>query len=181
EQMRDSIWIKKFKMKWPNKSSYDPAPIPRYPEPQVIDVTDIIKLPLWINPETGSMIGDQLRFELEGPRPARDFTIDNVMLKLSGFRLIINGKVRSGDREMGGFAGPLPFFYVTGKGRFILSITPHEGYDFQKIGVIDDNKIGFSYGGDEYEWICRSPVLGHGGKWHLWVMHDDSFQPSRQA
>lgn len=180
-RMGASIWVKKLMTKWPNKNSYDPAPLPRYPEPQVIDISDVVKLTLWVNPETGAMIGDQLRFEADRPEPPHDFTLDNVALKLSSFRLVINGEVRSGEREFGGFTGPLPFFYVPGKGRFILSIKPHEGYDFQKIGVIDNNKISFSYGGDKYEWITRSPVLDHGGKWHLWVMHDESFQARREA
>jgi len=174
--MRESIWVKKLGIKWTNRLIHDPAPLPRYPEPQVIGVNDMIKLPLWINAETGAVIGDQIRFTSDRPRPAQDFTLDAVILKLTGFRLFINGERRSGEREIGDFTGTLPYFYVPGKGRFILSIKPHEGYNFQKIGLIDGNRISFSFGGDVYEWVSREPVLYRGGKWHLWVFHDDSFQ-----
>jgi hypothetical protein len=174
-EMRESIWVKKLGMKSPSKLIYDPASLPRYPEPQEISVNDMIKLPLWINAQTGAVIGDQIRFTLDQPEPAQDFTLNDVMLKLTGFRLLINGEVRSGEREFSGFIGRLPYFYIPGKGRFILSIMPHEGYDFQKIGLIDGNKISFSYGGDEFEWVSRDPVLYRGGKWHLWVLHDENF------
>jgi hypothetical protein len=173
----DSVHVKKLGLKFPNRAVLGPAPLPRYPDPQVINLNDVIKLPLWINRETGAIIGDQIRFTLDKPRPAQDFTLNDVWLNLTGFRLFINNEVRSGDREFRGLIGRLPYFYVPGKGRFILSIKPHEGYDFQKIGQIDGNRISFSYGGDEFELVSREPVLNR-GKWHLWVLHDDSFSPS---
>ena len=173
----ESTFVKKLGLKFPNRAVLGPAPLPRYPDPQVVSLNDTIKLPLWVNPETGAVIGDQVRFTLDQPRPAQDFTLNDVALKLNGFHLFINKELRSGERGFSGFTGRLPYFYVPGKGRFILSIKAHEGFNFQKIGLIDGNRISFSYGGDEFEWVSREPVL-NGGKWHLWVLHDDSFTPS---
>ncbi|MBO0800336.1 MAG: hypothetical protein J2P31_16060, partial [Blastocatellia bacterium] len=96
-------------------------------------------------------------------------------------RLKINGEERSGSHAWRDIAGPLPFFSVPGKGRFIFSLYPREGYDFQKIGVLDNNKIIFSYDGDNYEWVCQLPVLERYDKWYLWVLHDESYQTSRAA
>ncbi|MBO0858322.1 MAG: hypothetical protein J2P21_07645 [Chloracidobacterium sp.] len=179
--MNESVWLKKLKRNWPNKSNYGPAPLPRYPEPRIINISDKVELPLLINSQTGARISDVLRFEIDKPRPVRDFTLDDVALKLASFRLLINGETRSGDKPFGGFAGPLPWFAVPGKGRFILSIQPHEGYNFQKIGVIEDNAISFTFGGDNYEWISGGPVIDHGGKYHLWVLYDPNFEPGKQA
>jgi hypothetical protein len=100
---------------------------------------------------------------------------------LSGHRLIINGEVRSGNHAQREITGPLPFFFVPGKGRFIFSLSSHEGYDFQKIGVIDNNKISFSYNGDNYEWVSQQPVLNRYDKWYLWVMHDEGLQTNIEA
>jgi hypothetical protein len=177
---RESVWIKKLERNWPNRSNYDPAPLPRYPEPQIINISDTVELPLWINSQTGARISDVIRFEIDKPRPARDFTLDDVRMKLTGFRLLINGAASSGDKPFGGFYGPLPWFATPGKGRFILSIQPHEGYDFQKIGVIDGNTISFTFGGDNYEWISDGPVINYGAKYHLWVLHDPNFELSKQ-
>jgi len=180
-RLRDSIWSKRLAEKWPDKQGSDPTPLPRYPKPMIIDISDIVELTLWINPENGAQIGDRLRFELDQPIPLRDFTLDEVALRLTDYRLLINGEVRSGDKpRIGGFVAPLPWFSVSGRGRFILSIQPHEGYDFQKIGVIDDNRISFAYGSDKYEWVSGLPIINGRGKWNLWVLHDPNFEPSKQ-
>jgi hypothetical protein len=52
---------------------------------------------------------------------------------------------------------------------------PHEGYDFQKVGRIENNKISFTLGGDVYEWTSSAPVVGNGGNWNLWVLHDPAY------
>jgi len=188
---RGSLVGKLMEMKWPNKSSYAPAPPASYPEPIVINLTDVIKIPLWVKAGTEwGLIGDQIRFAMDKPKPARDFTLDDVMLKLANYRLLINGEVRSGERELKGIEGPLPSFYVPGKGAFTLSLMPHdvhklqesvlrklqesglrEGANFQKIGVAEGNKISFSYGGDKYEWMSSEPVIAFGGKWNIWVLN----------
>jgi hypothetical protein len=181
DRLREKGWVKDFQMRWPNRPSFELSPTPRFPEPQMIDVSEVIKLPLWINPETGVQMGDEIRFALPRLKPVRDFNVDDVKLKLSLHRLIINGEVRSGKHAQREIAGPLPFFFVPGKGRFIFSLSPREGYDFQKIGVVENTKISFSYDGDSYEWVSQLPVLNRYDKFHLWVMHDDSFQAGRDA
>lgn len=180
--MRDSIWFRRFAEKWPNKRNNDPTPLPRYPEPKIIDISDVVELTLWVNPDNGAQIGDRWRFKPDQPTPLRDFTLDEVTLKLTAHRLLINGEARSGDKlRSGGFVAPLPWFSVPGRGRFVFSIQPHEGYDFQKIGVIDDNRISFTHGGDKYEWVSSLPIINERGKWNLWVLHDPNFEPSKQA
>jgi hypothetical protein len=177
EIFRESVAGKMLALKWPNRSGYDPAPPPSYPEPIEIDMSDVVKIPLWAKAgaEWG-VIGDQIRFAVDRPepKPARDFTIDDVTLKLTHFRLFINGELRSGEREIDGFEAATPAFYAPGKGTFVLSIRPVEGADFQKIGVVEGNKVRFSYGCDTYEWVSGEPVIPYGGKWSLWVLHDTS-------
>jgi len=180
---RGTVMGKLLEMEWPKSPSYTPAPPPSYPEPLVINLNDVIKIPLWVNPGTEwGVVGDEIRFALDRPTPARDFTIDDLKFNLSNFRLIINGEVRSGESELKGFGlGELPAFYLPGKGVFVISIRQREGYDFQKIGVAEKNKISFSYDGDKYEWVNRYPVLPDGGPWNLWIMLDSKFRPNPEA
>ncbi|HKQ76644.1 MAG TPA: hypothetical protein VJ810_23315 [Blastocatellia bacterium] len=180
---RGTVMGKMLEMKWPDRTSYTPARPPSYPEPLVINLNDVVKIPLWVNAGTEwGVVGDEIRFAVDRPRPARDFTLDDVKFNLSSFRLIINGEVRSGKSELDFYLGELPAFYLPGKGVFVISIRPHEGYDFQKIGLAEKNKISFSYGGDKYEWVNRYPVLPErGGPWNLWVMLDSKFQPNPEA
>jgi hypothetical protein len=179
DSLREGIFGKLLELKWPNRPSYNPAPPASYPEPIVINLTDVIKIPLWVKAGTEwGVVGDQLRFAIDRPKPAREFTLDDVAIKLTGSRLIINGEVRSGEREMNDIEGPTPSFYVPGKGLFIMSIRPREGHNFQKIGVAEGNKISFSYGSDRYEWVGRDSVIASGGRWDIWVLLETVYQPS---
>jgi hypothetical protein len=180
---KKTVMGRMLEMKWPNRPNYTPAPPPSYPEPIVINVNDVIKIPLWVNAGTEwGVVGDQIRFAIDRPNPARDFTLDDVTFRLRNFRLIINGEVRSGEREIEGFSlGELPAFYLPGKGVFIISIRPHEGYDFQKIAVAEGSKISFSYDGDKYEWVKDDPWIPYRGPWNLWVLLDTSFRPDPEA
>ena len=74
-------------------------------------------------------------------------------------------------------AGTLVWFYVQGHGRFIFSLAPRDGYEFQKVGVVDGNRIEFIMGGDRYEWLSASPILSGGGAWNVWVLHDPKYSP----
>jgi hypothetical protein len=178
---RESVWVKKLAAKWPNKTMTEPQALPRYPAPQVVNLGDSLKLELWLNAATGGVIGDRLRFELDAPDPARAFTLADVHFEFTGFRLSINGEIRSGERSLGGFSGPLPWFAVPGKGRFLISLQPHAGYDFQQIGLVEGKKLSFSEGGDGYEWVSNESILPTRGRWRVWVLHDKDYQTSATA
>ncbi len=60
-----------------------------------------------------------------------------------------------------------------------MSPFQREGYAFQKIGTITNNKVTFSYAGDNYEIISQSPILGNGGKWHCWILFEPNYVPKK--
>lgn len=163
--------------------------LPRAADAQLIDDGDAFALDLLVNPQTGVKIVDVVKVSFDRARlwsapprrsvPLRDFTLGNVELAMSDYKLTINGELVGGGRDKAarGFAGALLWFYVPERGRFIFSLMPHEGYDFQKVGRIENNKISFTLGGDAYEWTSSAPVVGTsgGGSWNLWVLHDAAY------
>ncbi len=106
--------------------------------------------------------------------PARDFAVNNVELGIKNYQLYVDNQhvLARGRRNC---AGSLVWFYLPGRGRFIFSLVPYEGYDFRKVGVIEDTKISFAWKGVNYEWISQEPIVGSGGLWNLWVLHDPNF------
>ena len=76
-----------------------------------------------------------------------------------------------------GASGALLWFYVPERGRFIFSLVPRDGYEFEKIAVLDENKIAFTANGERYEWSSETPILPNGGTWNLWVLHDPNYTP----
>ncbi len=160
--------------------------LPRSTEAQILDDGDGFALDLLINPQTGVKIVDVVKASFdqsrlwEAPRTprARDFTLDSVEMAFKDYKLFLNGRRVGGGRPSQGFTGALIWFYVPDKGRFIFSLTPREGYDFEKIGRIEDNKISFNLGDDVYEWVSSEPIVGSGGNWNLWVLRDTRYSPS---
>lgn len=173
--------------------------LPKYPEPQIVQEGDTLALDVLVNPQTGVKIVDLIKvvpansplpqtLSASGtsssgngsPRPAKDFTIDAVELKISSSKLLVNGQSIIGQSENSrlGITGALIWFYLPQRGRFILSLTPREGYNFQRVGTVQGNKIRFSISGNQYEWISSSPVVTSGDEtWNLWVLQDKNYVP----
>jgi hypothetical protein len=158
---------------------------PKATGPQTLDDGDAFSLDLLVNQNTGVKIVDivsvafdraKMRDSSPGMLP-RDFTLDAVELTVKDYRLLVNGNVVSVGRSTKGCAGALLWFYVPKRGRFIFSLVPREGYEFQKVGIIEDNRIEFTVSGSRFEWLSSSPILPGGGIWNLWVLHDPNYTP----
>lgn len=161
--------------------------LPNYPKDIVIEDGDTLTLDLLENPKTKTKISDLIKIVsnssdfgyqfITEDKPARDFSFEDIMLRLVKPKININDK----RYDTGGsVAGNVNWIYIHGKGRFIFSFHPQPEYSFQKIGVIQDNKILFKFNGDKYEFVSEAPILGQGGKWNLWVMYDSTYQPGEQ-
>lgn len=158
---------------------------PKSTEPQTLDDGDAFSLDLLVNQNTGVKIVDVVRVTFDrshlwdnNPRTLpRDFAVDAVELAVKDYRLLVNGNVVSVGKSTKSCAGTLLWFYVQDRGRFIVSLVPREGYEFQKVGIIEDNRIEFTVSGSRYEWLSSSPILQGGGIWNLWVLHDPNYTP----
>lgn len=159
--------------------------LPQSADPQDLDDGDSFALDLLINQNTGVKIVDVVKVSFDrsklwdtNPKTLpRDFTLDAVEMIVKEYRLLINGTVAATGKPTSSRSGALLWFYITDRGRFIFSLVPRQGYAFQKVGIIEDNKIEFTLKGDRYEWISKAPVLPGGGTWNLWILHDPKYTP----
>lgn len=155
----------------------------KYPDDVVVADGDTITLETLENPETGAKFVDIIKVTTEQHKfgsyfadrlPPKDFTIDEVHLRIDNPDILINSEK---GKTGAGVSGNVVWIYIKGRGRFIFSFVPQPGYNFKKIGIIEDNKIFFDYDGVSYRFTNKSPVLGTGGKWNLWVMFDPGHNP----
>lgn len=162
--------------------------LPRYPEAQIVEEGDIIKVTLLTNPQTGTQIVDLISLTTRNipslqsqisQKPPQDFTLEEIQLSMANAQLFIDGEMAS-EPSSSRYSGAVLWFYTPEQGRFIFSILPRAGYNFQKIGVIENNKISFSMDGHYYEWRSSIPVLAPQGHWNLWVLRDPDYRPSPQ-
>jgi len=159
----------------------------RFPAPQIIEDGDTVSLDVLVNPQTGTKLIDLITVSSNNQTiptatstaAPHDFSVDDVVLSVRGSELHINGEIPPESQSSTlSCSGHLILFYVEGRGRFVFSIKPHNDYGFEKAGEIVDNKISFTIGGDKYEWISKSPIVGAGGSWTLWVLHEPDYRPT---
>jgi hypothetical protein len=161
------------------------ATLPRSSESQVLDDGDAFTLDLLVNPDSGIKIVDIVKVSFDranlwdnNPRSLpRDFTLDAVQMTVREYQLLRNGKTIASSKSTTGCSGTLIWVYVPDRGRYIFSLVPRVGYQFQKVGFVASNKIEFSIGKDRYEWISSVPVLNDSGAWNLWVLHEPKYVP----
>jgi hypothetical protein len=152
--------------------------------PQLLADGDAVSLELLVNRQLGVKIVDVVKLSFDRSKlrersfdPIKDFTPDAVALSVRNYQLLIDGKLIGSSNSTTGTAGSLLWFYVPGRGRFIVSLVPRDGYSFEKIGVLDENRIEFSAGGEHYEWLSGAPILAGGGAWNVWVLQDKNYTP----
>jgi hypothetical protein len=165
-------------------SSFKPSPLPKYPAPQVVRDGDIIELDLMVSPDGKQRLTDYIEIlgRPSGPAAATttaepcDFTLDDGPVKVDSFDMgiWIDGQKYQGRSGFTEKPGATFYIAVPGQGRYVLSLTPHEG--FVKSGTIRDNVIGFEGGGQQYEIRFMTPIAGAGKAWYLYVLHDRTFQ-----
>ena len=175
-------FLKDFTPLRPNGSF---ATFPKSTTPQTLDDGDAVTLELLVNEESGVKIIDVVSVTFDRSRlrdsyldsAPKDFTLDAVALAIKNYSLSINGSLVGKSKSSIGASGALLWFYVPDRGRFIFSLVPREGYQFEKIAVLDENKIEFTANGERYEWLSAAPILPNGGSWYLWVLHDTNYTP----
>jgi hypothetical protein len=173
-------------LKEPARSSSDLfATFPKSTKPQTLDDGDAVSLDLLVNPDTGLKIVDVVRVTFDRTRlldilpgsVPKDFTLDAVSMSVRNYDLFIDGQVVGKGKSTFACTGSLLWIYIPGRGRFIFSLVPREGYDFRKLGVLQENRIEFLVNNELYEWASSSAILPNGGSWNLWVLHDPNYTP----
>ncbi len=149
--------------------------------PQLLRDGDTFALDVFRNPRTGTKIVDYVQVSLSDPslRPAaaeepRDFSPEDVQLKVSDYKLRVNGETVY--HSTGGCAGAVIWFSLGDRGRFVFSLVERPGFNFRKVGAVRQNTVAFEWGGDKYEWESSRAVVGSGGNWNLWVLHDPDYK-----
>jgi len=157
------------------------ATFPKSTTPQTLDDGDAVSLELLVNHESGVKIVDVVKvtFDRSSLREKylevapKDFSLDAVSLTVKSYELMIDGLLVGKSKSKLGCEGSLLWIYIPDRGRFIFSLVPREGYAFQKIGMLDDNRIEFEINGEFYEWTSGDSILSTGGVWNLWVFRHE--------
>ncbi len=97
-----------------------------------------------------------------GTTPQINLQLGNTIITQDGQSLIEIGG------ECGG--GKVLAFHLPQKGWFVCSTEPYVGYDFQKIGKLNGNRISFNLDNVEYQITSDRPINSGSQMLDLWIV-----------
>jgi hypothetical protein len=160
-----------------------------------IGTGEVLSLTLLTNPATGQQIIDYVSvqepsrpfrgFDIVAPREfsfaagtPRDFGVADAELRISQPRLSINGRLQESTADLtGSEAGTIVWIYVPGRGRFFLSLAPHEELGFRRLGEVRGSALTFTAGGETFMLVSGSRIAG-GAPFNLYVRHEPDWVPT---
>jgi hypothetical protein len=175
--------------------SYRLLPAPDWGGPAVrtIRAGEVLAIDLLANSSTGQKIVDYVTVKRTAEPPAklgplprdfiqqpgqpRDFRAEDAFMVIEPKSFNLDGKLTS----TGSVSGPLPFFYFSEYGRFILSLTPRAELGFRKAGVIDGSNLGFSINGHDVSLISSGRIVPGPGPFNLYVLHEPKWSRAGSA
>jgi len=179
-----------------NPSAWTPLSAPSFPAPQTVRGGDVLALNLLTNSTTRQTIVDYVtvqepsggyagfqriperEFAFVAGSP-RDFRAQDVELRLQSPRLSINGKLDESSLRWNDTAtGSVVWFYTANRGRYLLSLVPHEGLGFRRAGEVRGTSLSFTVGNDTFTLRSGSRIAPGQSPFNLYVLHDPAWRPS---
>jgi hypothetical protein len=157
---------------WTGEEMKVPVAQPALPPPQVIDDGEELVMDLAIDPVKGEKITEHMSFHVGTPGPPQqphDLTFDEAAMHLSSPSLFKHGQL-IGESPLGTVA-PIFAIHLPEGGWIYLSFKPHDGYNFEKAGVIHSARAEFTIGGHDYEVRSRS-LIAQRPELNLYVLLD---------
>lgn len=147
---------------------------------QTVAEGDALTIDLLEHPGLNIKIVDKIRVAASRERLVppvalpRDFTLNDLPIAVSNLKLRVNDD----EFQLGKtYSGSLLWLHLPAKGFFLISLVPRDGYDFRKIGTVNNNEIAFEFKGDRYKLTSDAAILPEKGAWFVWVLHDPKHTP----
>ena len=114
--------------------------------------------------------------------PPRDFLAADAEMRLTQPRVTLNGTVQpAAGRAAPSVTGNLLWFYIPGRGRYILSLVPRSELEFHKASEVRGGRITLRLNSDAITLECFSEIATRHAPYNLYVLLDSKWEPTAQA
>ena len=120
---------------------------------------------------------ERLRRPRQDRSEPRPFKAEDTEMELFTPKIAINGKPFHETKGTLRVTGPTIGLFIKNRGRFLLSMFPHEELGFQRVGWVSRTTLHFEWSGDTYEIESQRRIVPGAGTYHLYVHHDPAYQP----
>jgi hypothetical protein len=172
--------------------SFTSIQLQTYSETQVVRSGDTISLVLLTSPDRSIKVVDYVQVSCKDAplyaaaetaakegAPPRDISVRDIEMGVVDPQITINGNHLDAVVLHGHNAGPVVWFHIPGKGRFVLSLARYRG--FAQEGTVTRGAISFQHGGDRYEIHSSQPLFQSPQTWNLYVRTDESHRTGGEA
>lgn len=138
-------------------------PLPGGPVSLDVLPGETVALDLFVNSWTGQKVTDYLTVKGSGRRnvmvegPAKDFSVEDVVLAISSPRGTVDGKEAFSSAAT--ISGHAIWLDVPGHGRFVFSLAPRPDLGMHRMGEIRGTVIRWQAGGHRFEISTDRPVI----------------------
>jgi len=173
-------------------------PLPALPGPRLLHDGDTLSVTLFAEPESGDKLIDEIRINPPLPvsrfGPAqlpsraipiptasgdpRAFSATDAEMQVVQSRVTLNGALKGVIGRT--VRGALIWLYLPSHGRYVLSLTPRPGLDFQQSGEVRGGAISFALDGDSIRLESFSPIVAGDSPYLLFVLHDPQWEPTSE-
>ena len=112
---------------------------------------------------------------------ARDFSAADAEMRLNQPQATLNGTRQSTTGRGSNVMGSLVWFYLPGRGRYILSLVPRPELDFQRAGEVRGGAITLTLGGDAITLESPLEIATGNAPYNLYVLRDPEWEPTTPA
>jgi len=105
---------------------------------------------------------------------AREVSAEDADLEVALPAVYINGAIQ-GSRLLVQLRGRLPWLYLPGRGRFVLSLVPRPG--FEQAGKVEGRALVLESGEDTIALQCSVPITTEYETYIVYVRHDRNWRP----
>jgi hypothetical protein len=179
-----------------DSGSFTLLPAPAFPAPQTVRGGQVLELSLLTSGAWGQTLMDYVTiqeparriegFDITPPRefafatgPSRDFTAEDVEMRLVAPRVSVNGKLEQSSLRIGASVeGAVVWVYMPHRGRYLLSLTPHPELGFTRAGEVRGSSLIFSLGGETLRLNAGARIAPGQAPFNLYVLHDQGWRPT---
>jgi hypothetical protein len=109
------------------------------------------------------------------------FTVADAELQVGEPSLSVNERVASAAGSLKATHGALIYFYVPGRGRYILSLVPRPELGFTRVGEASGGFLKWTADNDTFSVESSVIIAPGGGPFFIYVLHDPEWQPTASA
>jgi hypothetical protein len=172
---------------------------PRFPPPRTVHSDEILEVALLTNSTTKQKILDYISIQEPGAVPinglsfsrppsrefsyatgdARDFTANDVQMRIDSPRVAISGKLEESTASRSDIAnGVFIWLYIPKRGRIVLSLGPHADLGFRKAGEVRGTSLQFALGTETFTISSGSAIAPGAAAFNLYVLQQQNWKPT---